>query len=140
MISAPPPTNNGRGATIAISSWLSTDISLALWPGAREFQEIAGEPVEFVDRRQIGNALAEVAAIERGAARARGANEPGGETLVIGERDQGRLAPARMAEDRDLLRGSTSLVGGEIVQAPARRPSPRRGARPNPPGCAAGPC
>ena len=136
--------NVGRGAQSAISSCASTGISPAVLLPNVDFrgavlQEVAGHPVVFAGAGEVLDRLAEVAAVQLGAALARRADEDDGESLVEGHRHERGLAVPRHAFDADLL-GVDRLVGLEIVERRARRPTPTRAASPSRRACAAGPC
>src|SRR5205085_8293794 len=67
--------------------------------------------------------LAEVAAVELGAAFAGGADEDDGEAWVVGHGDEGGLPVAGDAFDADAF-GVDGLIGFEVVEAAGRAPGP----------------
>ena len=91
--------------------------------GPRILEEVAGHPVVFARAGDVLHQLAEVAAVELGAALAGGADEADGEPRVVGHRDERRLAVAREPLDADLL-GVDGFVGLEIVEGAAGSPGP----------------
>jgi hypothetical protein len=86
-------------------------------------QEGAGHPVVLAAGGEVLDRLAEVAAMELGAAFAGRADEDDREALVEGHRDERRLPVARHAVDADAL-GVDRRVGLEEVERAARAPAP----------------
>ncbi len=90
---------------------------------AAVLEEVAGHPMIFARSGEVLDQLAEIAAVQLRPALARGADEADREALVVGHRDERRLAVARQPLDPDLL-GVDGLVGLEVVQGAARAPGP----------------
>ena len=90
---------------------------------AAVLEEVPGHPVVLARAGEVLDQLAEIAAVQLRPALARGADEADGEALVIGHRDERRLAVARESLDADLL-GVDGLVGLEVVEGAARAPGP----------------
>ena len=86
-------------------------------------QEVARHPVILARAGEVLDRLAEVAAVQLGAAFARRSDQDHGKALVVGHRHQRGLAEARDALDPDLLRVD-GLVGLEVVEAARRAPGP----------------
>ena len=114
--------NTGRGAHSAISSCESTGRSFQ-FSGPAYFRKLPAIQWYSLGAGDVLDQLAEVAAVQLRAALARGADEGDGEALVVGHRDERRLAVARVALDPDLLRVH-GLVGLEVVERAARAPRP----------------
>jgi hypothetical protein len=85
--------------------------------------EIAREPVVFAGASEIAHLLAEIAAVEFGAACSGRADVGDGETRVVGHGDQRGFAVARVAGDSDLP-GIYRFIRFKIVEAATGSPCP----------------
>ena len=119
---APALMNTGRGAHSATSSCESTGRSFQ-FSGPGVLQEVAGHPVILAGGGDVLHQFAPVAAMDLGAAFARGADVGDRKTRVVRHRDEGCLAVARVAFDADLF-GVHGLVGLEIIERAAGAPGP----------------
>ena len=134
----PTLMNTGRGAHSAINSCESTGRSSGV-QRAGVLDEVAGHPVVLARAGDVLHLLAEVAAMQLGAALAGRADEADGEALVVGHRR--RAPPCRSATGPRCRPASRPPpCRSRSSPAPGWRPRPRRAARPSRPACAAGPC
>ena len=86
-------------------------------------QEVSRHPVILAGACEVLDRLAEVPAMQLGAAFARRADQDHGKALVVGHRDERGLAEPRHALDADLLRVH-GLVGLEVVETARGAPGP----------------
>ena len=107
--------------------------------GGAVLQEVAGHPVVLAGAGEVLDRLAEVAAVQLGAAFAGRADQDHREARLEGHGDERGLAVARDAlRCRRAWRRPRAASRGSRGRGP--RPRPRRAASPSARACGAGPC